>query len=302
MSAIAAIVGARLDTAVPAPVIACARNLARQLHGDAVLFYGSALRTPDLDGVLDFYVLHAEGDGASQHRALAFMWPDVSYHELEIGDLLVRAKVARMPLATFEAAAAGQTADTTIWARFAQPSRLLFARDRAIADRVRGAIVDCVLTASRFAAVLGPSSGPAMDYWKALFSATYGAEFRVEAQGRSNLILAADPDYYAAALADAWARLGLIPDPTAATLHPDIDASTRRQWRARWRRHRRLGKPLNIMRLIKAAWTFDGAARYALWKIERHSGVRIPLTRWRERHPVLAAPGVLYRLWRAEHR
>jgi hypothetical protein len=53
-----------------------------------------------------------------------------------------------------------------------------------------------------------------------------------------------------------------------------------------------------MLRLLKAAWTFDGATRYALWKIERHSGVHIPLTPWRERHPVLAAPGVLYRLWR----
>jgi hypothetical protein len=60
-----------------------------------------------------------------------------------------------------------------------------------------------------------------------------------------------------------------------------------------------LGKPLNALRLIKAAFTFEGAARYALWKIERHSGLRLALTPWRERHPILAAPGVLLRLWQA---
>ena len=45
--------------------------------------------------------------------------------------------------------------------------------------------------------------------------------------------------------------------------------------------------------------TFDGAARYAAWKIERHTGVPVALTPWREKHPVLAAPGVLWRVWRA---
>jgi hypothetical protein len=59
-----------------------------------------------------------------------------------------------------------------------------------------------------------------------------------------------------------------------------------------------MGRPLNYARLIKAAFTFEGAARYAAWKIERHTGMPVALTPWRERHPVLAAPGVLWRLWR----
>jgi len=59
-----------------------------------------------------------------------------------------------------------------------------------------------------------------------------------------------------------------------------------------------MGRPLNYARLVKAAFTFDGAARYAAWKIERHTGMPVALTPWRERHPVLAAPGVLWRLWR----
>ena len=54
------------------------------------------------------------------------------------------------------------------------------------------------------------------------------------------------------------------------------------------------GKPLNILRLLRAAWTFDGATRYALWKIERHSGYRIEPTAVQRRHPLLAAPA-LYR-------
>ncbi|HZZ36995.1 MAG TPA: hypothetical protein VFE03_14830, partial [Caulobacteraceae bacterium] len=35
----------------------------------------------------------------------------------------------------------------------------------------------------------------------------------------------------------------------------------------------------------------DGAARYAAYKIERHTGIEIAVTPFRERHPFLAAPG-----------
>ncbi|MCC2659180.1 MAG: hypothetical protein K0Q76_4288, partial [Panacagrimonas sp.] len=59
-----------------------------------------------------------------------------------------------------------------------------------------------------------------------------------------------------------------------------------------------LGKPLNVLRLLKAACTFDGAADYAAWKVERHSGVKLELSPWQRRHPLLAAPVVYLRLRR----
>jgi hypothetical protein len=48
----------------------------------------------------------------------------------------------------------------------------------------------------------------------------------------------------------------------------------------------------------EGAFTFQGAARYAAWKIERHTGVAVEVTPWRERHPILAAPGVLLKVWK----
>jgi hypothetical protein len=57
-----------------------------------------------------------------------------------------------------------------------------------------------------------------------------------------------------------------------------------------------MGKPLNVARILKAAFTFDGAARYAAYKIERHTGVDIAVTPFRERHPFLAAPGAWFEL------
>ena len=57
------------------------------------------------------------------------------------------------------------------------------------------------------------------------------------------------------------------------------------------------GKSLNILRLLKASTTFEGAAKYAAWKIKRHTGVTLEVTPWQERHPVLAAPGALIKVW-----
>jgi len=297
MTALAGLVADELRRPAAADIAALATHLRSLLGGEAVLFYGSALRADNLEGVLDFYVLRA--DPAGTRPKWSFLWPRVSYHEHEIGGRIVRAKVATMSLATFEATARGNRLDTTIWARFAQPARLLVAATPEIERRVIAAICDCVRTASRFAAALGPASGSAEDYWLALFAQTYGAELRVEAQGRGRSILLSDPAYYRSALHLAWEEIGLIGPNQTEPLRPAISAAERQQWQARWRRRARAGKPLNVLRLIRAAWTFEGAARYALWKIERHSGVAITLTPWRERHPILAAPGVLYHLWRA---
>lgn len=300
MTSLTLLVKEELRRPARSSIVSAARQLGQRFGGEAVLFYGSALRTGDLDGVLDFYVLRADRPGASPLPD--FLWPHVSYHELDIDGQLIRAKVATMPLATFEAAAAGGRIDTTIWARFSQPSRLLVTTSAEVADRVVEAICACLRTATQFAAALGPSSGTPADYWLALFRQTYGAEFRVEKKARADLILERDPDYYRETLLLAWRELGLIGLEMSGRLYPALGPARRKALQGRWHRRRIAGRPLNIARLIKAAWTFEGATRYALWKIERHSGIAIALTPWRERHPVLAAPGVLFQLWRAGKR
>ena len=131
-----------------------------------------------------------------------------------------------------------------------------------------------------------------------LFSQTYRAEFRVERAGREKQIVGFDPARYAELLPLAWAEGGVAFTDEDGRLTPDLTPDDRRRLLGQWRWRRRLGRPLNIARLIKAAFTFEGAARYAAWKIERHTGMVVPLTPWREKHPVLASPGVLWRLWR----
>ncbi|MFV0625285.1 hypothetical protein ACBY01_14915 [Sphingomonas sp. ac-8] len=277
-------------------IVEAAAVVAERLGGVAVLFYGSVLRTGDLDGLLDFYVLT---DRAPRRAVSRWLWPDISFEEAQVGGLALRAKVATMPLAVFAEAATGALPDTTIWTRFVQPSALLYIAGAAQAEAVVDAIAAATVTAARFAAVLGPAHGTPADYWKALFRETYRAELRVERPGREDQILAYDPARYAALLPLAWDadRLPYRDSGRELTplLPPEARAGVLRQWRSR----RRTGKPLNALRLVKAAFLLDGAARYGAWKVERHTGVPVKLTPWAERHPLLAAPGVLWRVWRA---
>ncbi len=300
MTPLATRIAGELGTETPPQVRVAARMLADMLGGGAVLFYGSVLRTGDFSGVLDFYVLTDAAPGRGLRRlANRWLWPDVSYHELSVGDAVIRAKVATMPLATFARAAAGETRDTTIWTRFVQPAALVWARDEDAATRVIAAVEAAAMTAARFAAVLGPERGAPRAFWKALFAETYRTEFRVEKKGREDQILAFDPARFDELLPAAWAADGIAFVDENGALTPRLDPVRARALRRAWRVRRRMGKPLNLARLGKAAFTFDGAARYALWKIERHTGLSIALTPWRERHPILAAPGVLWRVWRA---
>lgn len=289
----------RVAETLAVPVVDQVRTIAGELGREAgaraVLFYGSNLRTGSLEGVLDFYVLLP---GAQVER----IWPRVSYREWTVDGVTLRAKIATMTLATFARAARGESRDTTIWARFVQPSALAWVEGDDDRGQVVAAISGAARTAARLAAALGPREGAAEDFWRALFRATYKAEFRVEKPGRENDILAVNASHFEGLLPLAWEAQGLTAERTGAVLEPRISDADRARILRWWRTRERLGKPLNLLRLVKASTTFEGAARYAAWKIERHTGVPVVLTPWREKHPVLAAPAVLWRVWRERTR
>ena len=290
-------VRAMLAAPMAEPVRAFAARLATASGARAALFYGSNLRTGSLDGVLDFYLLR---DGPPARGIWRGIWPRVSYHEwtTPAGDEL-RAKVATMTLGTFAAAAAGDLVDTTIWARFVQPSGLVWSADDRAGEAVIAAVAAAAVTAARFAVALGPVRGTAEDFWRALFRATYRAEFRVEKAGREDSILEVNREHFAGLLPAALDAAAIEWTRDGDVISPVLAAPERIRLRRAWARRRRLGKPYNLVRLVRASTTFEGAARYAAWTVERHTGVQVALTPWRERHPLLAAPGVLWRVWRA---
>lgn len=273
-----------------------AETAGRDAGALAVLFYGSNLRTGSLDGVLDFYVLLPGGVESG-------IWPRVSYRELAHGGDVpggqLRAKIATMTIGTFAAAASGELIDTTIWARFVQPSTLAWCASDAARDEVTGAIAAAAITAARLAVALGPPNAAENEYWRGLFRATYRAELRVEAPGREDSILKLNAEHFAGLLPAALAAAGIACRSEGDSLNVALAPAERARVLKWWDKRRRRGRLLNILRLLKASTTFDGAARYAAWKIQRHTGVAVEVTPWRERHPVLAAPGVLWQLWRA---
>ena len=284
-------IAASLARPVRSEVRAFAEMLAKGSGASAILFYGSNLRTGSLEGVLDFYILLP---GPQRER----IWPRVSYREWDHDGVTLRAKIATMSMERFAAAASGASRDTTIWARFVQPAALVWCAGNDEREAIRDALKAAAITAARLAAAVGPTSGTADEYWRALFRATYKAEFRVEKPGRENAILEVNADHFDGLLPLAWDAAGIAFDRNGAAMSPRLSARQRKNINAWWRTRARLGKPLNLLRLGKATTTFDGAADYAAWKLHRHTGITLEVTPFRARYPLLAAPGALFELWR----
>jgi hypothetical protein len=295
VSDLAARLGAARDRVLDPAVTMLARELGETAGARAVLFYGSNLRTGSLDGVLDFYLLLP---GARETG----LWPRVSYRELAHEDRVLRAKIASMTLAKFAEAARGETLDTTIWARFVQPCALAWTGDEAAPQEVTGALAAAAVTAARLAVAVGPERGPEEDFWRALFRATYRAELRFEAPGREESILSAHRAHFEGLLPLALVEAGIPFGQARSDIAPRLEPAERRRILRWWNRRRPLGKALNLLRLARATATFDGAARYAAWKVERHTGIPVRVSPWSERHPLLAAPGMAWRFWRERRR
>lgn len=267
-----------------------------------VLYYGSSLRTGATDGLLDFYVLLDRLEAWDQtpfaragNRRLP---PNVEYAETTAAGMTLRAKLAIMTLEQFRRHARALSRDTTIWARFAQPSALVWRRDAAAGAAVAEAVAGAVRGAAWWAAHLGPQKGSANAFWGALFARTYASELRVEGASRSGSIIEAAPERYDATLRLAWAAENIAFRDDLGELTPEISAAERANAERAWQTRKRLAKPLNLLRLSKAAFTFAGGPDYLAWKIERHSGHKIEVTPFQRRHPLLAAGPVLWRLWR----
>lgn len=304
-SALTDLLGAELGLPAPAGAQMLAAELARRGGSGvaAVLYYGSTLRAESLEGILDFYVLLDDvGDwpgGPLAHLANRVLPPNVGYLELPHQGQVLRAKFALISLAQFGRRVAPSSLDTTIWARFCQPALCLWQRSAADFNVVTALIADAVVTAAGWAAKLGPTAAQPADYWRALFAHTYAAEVRVEKSGRPQDIVAKHPGRYAQLLPLAWDRAAIRHTAGGdGGLAPQLSVAERAQAARQWARRARWGRPLNILRLLKAAFTFEGAMDYAAWKIERHRGVRIEVKPWQRRFPLLAAPGLYWKLRR----
>jgi len=274
------------ELAGPAPPAAA--RLAERIRAGrdgvrAILFYGSGLwKGPEPDAVLDFYVLvdgYAGFDPRRRHALLGSLLPPNVYYLEDGAD---RCKYAVMRLHQFRAAAAGRGLHTQVWARFAQPCRLVYARDAATRRRVVTALAGAVRTFHAHTLPLLPAgeSDPRR-LWTTGLRRTYGNEWRSESPARADAV-------YQASKAALDARTSLV----LPGCRPARRVATR-GWR------RAASKAVYFLQMVKAVFTFEGGVDYALWKIERQSGVRLTASDFQRRHPLLSAWPLVWKAWRA---
>lgn len=279
----------------PHPVVAAFAERVASRYGaavQAVLFYGSALRTGDLSGtLLDFYVLvdsyrHAYGS-AGLAIANRLIPPNVFYAEEEIEGVTYRAKYAVLTVEQFRHLASPACFNVSVWARFAQPSLLVWARPEA-----RGAVISAVAQAPatllRAARPMLPAEATVRALWVAAFGLTYGSELRAEKKGKGLELFDLAPDYYLAITAPALEAAGIPATVEGDRVAlPAVTGARRLRGRIAWSLRSLQGKLLSALRLIKATATFTGGIDYLAWKITRHSGVTVEIKPWHRRHPII---------------
>jgi hypothetical protein len=272
---------------------------------DAVILYGSCLRSGALDeGIGDLYVLVNDYRAAYAKRYLstlnAWLAPNVFYLEVPHAGRLLRAKYAVISTPDFEKGAR-YWFHSYIWARFAQPSRLLYARDEASRQRVYRALAWSVTS---FLAAGGKTLENAVftvdDIWTRCLMLSYAAELRPESETRARHLAEHNHADFAQLMHAASPALSTIftqqPDRETYLCHNQTRARRLAVWH--WRLRRWQGLVLSILRLSKATLTFRDSLDYAAWKIERHTGTRIEITPQSRRFPIIWGLKALWHLLR----
>ena len=287
MSDYQALVAAELDVPVDPQVTAMAQAIAAQ-HGGAsraVLFYGSCLREKQLDGLmLDFYLIVSDYAAAYPKRWLATANRLIPPNVFPFAHNSLAAKYAVLSEAHFAELTKREASTVSVWARFAQPTRLVWASNEA-------ARLNAVLAVAESGPALFSLAMPLVDeadpvaIWRAGFAQTYRAELRAERTDRSGSIVDSDEARYrqfGQALLDGGVT-GFADRPTAER---------------RWSQLQRSGKRASVARLAKASLTFAGGIDYLAWKINRHAGTQIAIQPWQRRWPLLGAIMLLPKLLR----
>ena len=257
----------------------------------AILFYGSCLRSEQLDGqMLDFYLIVSDYDAAYDKKWLAKWNRRLPPNVFPFQHQGLMAKVAILSEADFHELNRQGASAVSVWARFAQPSRMVWAADDAGWTMAVRAISGAAPTLLNAALALVEREVDVLDLWQSGFQMTYSAELRAERNDRPASVVEFDHDRYQkfgrAALHHTMIanelrgeKVHILPDPERRIM----------QERNRWPGLRRRGKILTVARLVKATFTYAGGIDYLAWKINRHAGTKIEVKPWQRKWPLLAA-------------
>lgn len=279
------------------PALPAIQDFAAHIAGDysgaarAVLFYGSCLRSEQLDGqMLDFYLVVSDYDAAYDTKWLAKWNRRLPPNVFPFQHDGLMAKVAVLSEQDFHDLNRPAASAVSVWARFAQPSRLVWAADDAARTMAAKAISGAAPTLLNAALAFVEREVDVLDLWQTGFRMTYDAELRAERNDRPASVVEFDPERY-----QRFGHAALQHTPIANELRGDkvhiLPDPQRRimQERNRWPGLRRRGKMLTVARLAKAAFTYAGGIDYLAWKINRHAGTQIEIKPWQRNWPLVAA-------------
>jgi hypothetical protein len=295
----------------------CERNidydlsaLTSRLHaqyGDMIsliLLYGSCLRTNNFtDGVLDFYIIVNNYKDAYKSKFYPLLnellAPNVFYIEADTGKEILRAKYAVLSEKDYKKGI-NEWFHSYIWARFAQPVRLIYSKNNQAKNLFYlGLSRSVVRYLNETTPVLGNGRYTTVELWTNALSLSYAAELRPEPEGRSKEIVTESMEDLQKITNAALPCLACI-RPIQGSYEFEINCkdADSKKYKRYWQIRSWQGKLLSILRLIKATFTFHDCVEYAVWKINRHTGIVIEITPALKKYPVLLGFKVLWRLLR----
>ena len=302
------------DLTTDPTLAALVAQLEARLDGSVccTLVYGSCLRGGDIyDGLLDLYLVCDSYREAYQHRLLAtanwLLPPNVFYAEQKSADeaaeeRTLRSKVTVISLRDFKRGCSPAWFESYIWGRFAQPTRILCARNEQLREQVEGALTQAAHTLLQNTIPALPAEGLLTTLWEQSLALSYSSELRTERSGRAQELAQSSADFYTTLTRHHAANFGfsfeLFEQDGVWSYRSKIGDIKRRATTWAWTLRQGQGKFLSILRLVKAMFTFEGAFDYISWKLERHSGEEILIPDKVRRAPLIHIWGYCWSLYR----
>jgi len=257
----------------------------------AVLFYGSCLRSEQLEGeMLDFYLIVSDYEAAYGKGWLATWNRRLPPNVFPFQHNGLIAKVAVLSERDFHHLNRPAASAVSVWARFSQPSRLVWSADDDARQAAILAISGAAPTLLNAALAHVEREVDVLDLWQSGFQMTYGAELRAERKDRPSSVIAFDSERYERFGRAARHHTMIANEVRGGKIHllPDPERRIAQEQR-RWPTLRRRGKLLTVARLAKAAFTYAGGIDYLAWKVNRHAGTKIKVRPWQRKWPLVAA-------------
>ena len=271
-------------------------NMLREKYGQdllAVVLYGSWLRgrrdtVIDLYVILDSYKPLKSRFGAALNHIVA---PNVYHMTTVHAGQKIATKYATVTRAVFKKRIS-RDFHPYFWARFAQPSVLLYLRDQKMELELKELFRCATKRLIRRTAPLLPSEFSTIDLWETAFGLTYRCELRSESENTPKILAAHMNDI----------------SPTLA-IECSLKPAGENRWESKtnqakslsrilWFSRIIIGKVFCALRLFKALFTFDNPLDYLVWKIERHTGIKENPTELQRKYPLLFSWPLLWRIFK----